>query len=627
MGGLSGTTIPAVMVGDTDGVTLWGYATGNSGVSATIFPSAIPIDVTTYNQVAGFSSHGPSIDMRLKPEMAAVGTDMYMATQNFDANGIMYDPSRYIVADGTSFSTPTIAGAVALVKQQNPNFTPWQLKSAVVNTAAQSITESGSTASAVSTGNGLLNGGNAVQTTVTVNPAAVSFGALVNGTTPTPQTLTIHYSGSSPATLTLSAVPAVSALSNSGPAPTLSKTSLGVAPGQADQTVTLTLASSIPAASIYEGGILIQGAGVSLRVPYIYVVGDGVMSDVPGYCCISDGIAGQNQGDDALLIRLIDDWGVPLAGYRVSFTVASGGGTIFDADTQTNAEGVAGAGVILGSYQGNQAFNVSLGARGVDGALPFTVWARPQPTIAAVTNAASYAQGPISPGSYITLWGSGLSDYTGQTTTAALPLAILFPQSAVNSNVDVSFDVPSAGISVPGRMLYASPTQINLQVPWELAGQQTVEMKVTVGYYSYGQVFTAAVTNYSPAVYLVPDTGTGQQVAAAEDLNGVLISTLNPAHASQQQTIQLYLNGLGPVTNPPVIGFVAQAAPLSSTVATPQVTIGGVGANVLWSGLTPTESGLYQINLTLAANTPTGTQPLVVSIGGVSSPAVNIVVQ
>jgi len=97
--------------------------------------------------------------------MVAVGTDMYMATSNFDSNGEMYDPSRYTVADGTSFATPMIAGAVALVKQQNPSFTPWQLKSAVVNTATQNISEGGYTASAVSTGNGLLNGGNAVQTT------------------------------------------------------------------------------------------------------------------------------------------------------------------------------------------------------------------------------------------------------------------------------------------------------------------------------------------------------------------------------------------------------------------------------------------------------------------------------
>jgi len=641
MGGLSGTTIPAVMVGDTDGTNLRAYLASNPGLTVAIDPALHPVMVANYaDQVAYygpccFSSHGPSIDMRLKPEMVAVGTDMYMATQNFDPNGEMYDPSRYTVSQGTSFATPMIAGAIALVKQQNPNFTPWQLKSAVVNSATQNITEFDVTASAVSTGNGLLNGGNAVSTTVTVNPATVSFGALSNGTTPTPQTLTIHYSGNSPTTLTLLAVPAATDFSSSGPAPTLSTATLAVAPGQADQTVALTLPGSIPSAGIYEGGILIQGAGSTWRVPYIYVVGDGAFGDVLAECCVSDGTAGQSQGDP-ILVRLIDDYGVPLAGFPVSFTVASGGGSIFGADTQTDAEGVAGAGVSLGSYLGIQEFDVNIVRRRSVLPIGFQVWVRPLPTIAAATNAASLAQAPISPGSYIALFGSGMSDspYQPQSTkTAALPLAMLFPDPADPNSpgdgnlfgVSVSFDVPSAGISVPGRMLYVSPTQINVQAPWELAGQQSVDIKVTVGS-SQGQVYRAAqVAAYSPAVYAIPDAGTGQSVAAAEDQAGAVISSLNPSHRGQW--FSLYLNGLGAVSNPPAIGFVAQAQPLSNTLATPQVTIGGVAAQVLWSGLTPTESGLYQINLTPDPSTPTGTQPLIVSIGGVSSPAVNISVQ
>jgi len=43
-----------------------------------------------------------------------------------------------------------------------------------------------------------------------------------------------------------------------------------------------------------------------------------------------------------------------------------------------------------------------------------------------------------------------------------------------------------------------SPTQVNLQVPWELAGQQSVEIKVTVDT-RLARVFTAAVAEYSPA--------------------------------------------------------------------------------------------------------------------------------
>jgi len=70
-----------------------------SRVAATVAPTSA-MEVPVYNEVAYFSSHGPSIDMRLKPEMVAVGTEMYMATQSWDAYGDMYDPSGYTVGRG-----------------------------------------------------------------------------------------------------------------------------------------------------------------------------------------------------------------------------------------------------------------------------------------------------------------------------------------------------------------------------------------------------------------------------------------------------------------------------------------------------------------------------------------------
>ena len=616
-GALSGTEIPTVMIGDTDGQALQSYLASNPGLNGTIDPALRALGVSVYNEVASFSSHGPSIDIRLKPEMVAVGTNMYMAAERFDPNGMMYDPSGYTVADGTSFSTPMISGALALVKQAHPDFAPWQLKSAVVNTATQDVTENGSTASVVAAGNGKLSAGDAVQVVVTVKPAAISFGALVKGTPPAPQTITIHYSGATAATLTLSAVAV------NGNPPSLSRTTLPVAPGQADSTVTLTLPATVPSAGIYEGGIMIQGAGPTLRAPYLYVVGDGVPNDLIGIGDGFDGTVDQPLATGGFALKLIDSYGVPVPGWRVAFRRVSGGGTIFNADTQTDSNGVAGANATLGPAVGTQVFSVNIASFT---SLTFSGTARVLPTIAGVANSANYGVVgvPISPGSYITLWGSGLSDYTGSTTTAALPLAIVFPASSTVADVSVSFDVPSANLSLPGRMLYVSPGQVNVQVPWELAGQSSVLIKVTVGD-SPGQVFTAQVANYAPAVYVVPDPGTSQPVVAALDLNAALISSQNPAHANQ--VIQLYLNGLGAVTNPPAIGFVAQAQPLSNTVVRPTVTIGGKSAGVLFSGLTPTESGLYQINLQLAADTPKGSQPLVVSIGGISSPAVNIVVQ
>ena len=55
--------------------------------------------------------------------------------------------------------------------------------------------------------------------------------------------------------------------------------------------------------------------------------------------------------------------------------------------------------------------------------------------------------------------------------------------------------------------------------------------------------------------------------------------------------------------------------------------IGGVPATVSFSGLAPYWVGLYQINASLPANTPTGSQDLIISIGGATSKATKLPVQ
>ena len=64
--------------------------------------------------------------------------------------------------------------------------------------------------------------------------------------------------------------------------------------------------------------------------------------------------------------------------------------------------------------------------------------------------------------------------------------------------------------------------------------------------------------------------------------------------------------------------------PLSRTTSTPAVTIGGVPAQVEFSGLAPLAVGIYQLNVAVPAGAPAGQQPVVVTIGGASSPAVTL---
>lgn len=239
----------------------------------------------------------------------------------------------------------------------------------------------------------------------------------------------------------------------------------------------------------------------------------------------------------------------------------------------------------------------------------FSGFARPQPTITSIVDGASLQPGAFAPGSYITLKGSGLSDSTDVPQTPTHPLAIDY--------VSVSFDVPSAHISVPGHLIFVSPGQINVQVPWELQGQTSAQVKVNVDF-STSNVVPIALVNVAPAFFVVAGN------VAARDLSFRVINASNPAHAGQ--TIQLYANGLGPVSNQPASGDPAPSGPYAET-PTPMVMFGTQAATqVPFSGLTPGIGGLYAVNVVVPSLSP-GTYPVTVSIGGKTSPSAPLVVQ
>ena len=107
--------------------------------------------------------------------------------------------------------------------------------------------------------------------------------------------------------------------------------------------------------------------------------------------------------------------------------------------------------------------------------------------------------------------------------------------------------------------------------------------------------------------------------AAGPDMKRVDVDFQPGASAVQGDTLQFYVNGLGPVDNPTPSGEPAPVSPLSHTVSAPTVTIGGKNASVSFSGLTPTVVGLYAVNVTVPRDAPSGIQQLVISIGGVDS--------
>jgi uncharacterized protein (TIGR03437 family) len=530
---------------------------------------------------------------------------MYMAAQKYDPLGDLYSADGYANADGTSFATPMISGAAALVKQKNPGFTAAQVKSAMVNTASTAVThdDSGDSVDVRGLGGGLLAADAAVAATVTSDPATISFGSMKTGTVlPLTRTFTLKNSGATSVSLALAVAPAVA----SGAASiTVTPPSVTLAPGSSVIAVA-TVSGSVPAAGAYSGVITVQGGLNSLRIPYqFFGPSGGAANLIPLSGDFFDGVTGGGSSEGLITIKLVDAVGLPVAGAPVTWSAGSGAAVI-NTDAVTNSFGIAAAQPILGTRPGNYSYRATAGGM----TYSFTGFARPQPAISSIVDAASLRSGTFAPGAYISIAGSGLSDDTDAHLAAPHPLAI--------DSVSVSFDVPSAHLSVPGHLIYASPTWINVQVPWELEGQTSVQVKVNVDF-SPSNVATISLAPTAPAFFLMADGNVW-----ARDLSYQAINAAAPAHPGE--TIELYANGLGPVTNQPPSGDPAPAGPYAETSA-PVVMMGAQQATVLFSGLTPGSGTLYVVNVVVPPSLAPGVYPVTISIGGRTSPSAPIVVQ
>ncbi len=616
-GGLNGTTIPAIFIGYDNGQTIRNSLVPNTEAIASISPLLFAVNDTTFNEVAPFSSHGPVVgSAALKPDVAAVGVDLYLAGESYDPNGELYTPNGYLVSQGTSFSTPQIAGVAALVLQQHPGLSALEVRSSVINTARQTLTENGNPASVLAVGAGLANAAAAISNTLSVIPATASFGVIQTGTLPATVPFQLTNTGST--TLNLSvAINRRTAENNA--TTSINLPNLTLAPGASSTGLSLMLSGKIPNAGIYEGFVTITGAANPINIPYLYLVGDGVPANIISIAGDADeGIAGQQSQGGYVILQLIDQYGVPVAGQPVDFSVTSGGGTLTPLcittscakPNDTDNYGQAAAEMILGPNPGNNVYSATVGSLSAS----FTATGMPLPAImpSGVVNAANYANQPLAPGSYIALFGNNFAPSTAVYSTPYLPVSL--------NSVSVSFDAP--GISVPGHIVFVSGGQINVQIPWELQGQTAAQVKVSVSD-SPGSVYIMQLGAYSPALFVIPSGG--QNIAAALDQNSNIVTVSNPA--KRGQIVQLFGNGMGPMSNQPLSGDPAPSGPLAQTTTTPIVTIGGVtvpASAVQFSGLTPGNAALNQINVTVPENVPTSPslQPVTVSIGGVVSPAV-----
>ncbi len=175
---LNGPAIPAVMLSNSDGLALKSYLASYPSATVEIDADSTVVPKTTAPGIlAGFSSRGPSAEFALKPDLAAVGENVYSAAQRNDSRGELYNETGFAVGRGTSFAAPMVAGAAAVLMRLHPGFSPQDIKSLLVNTAGDAAAgNGGGFATVVGAGSGLVDMSKAAAAGAAFTPSVLSFG-------------------------------------------------------------------------------------------------------------------------------------------------------------------------------------------------------------------------------------------------------------------------------------------------------------------------------------------------------------------------------------------------------------------------------------------------------------------
>jgi len=253
---------------------------------------------------------------------------------------------------------------------------------------------------------------------------------------------------------------------------------------------------------------------------------------------------------------------------------------------------------------------------GESNVLNLPVTSEPAVNAGGTVNGASFSDRPVAVGSIASTFGHNLAF-----------------SPAVAGSLPLPFSLGGAVLRLAGRavpLIFVSPQQINFQVPWELAGLDSAIVQVSVGGVA-GTTQSVRLAEYSPAIFTLSQSGSGQGAVLIGNTSEVAapVGSLPGARpALRGEVISIFCTGLGPVSNPPASGAPAPADPLSVALTLPTVTFGNTLASVVFAGLAPGFVGLYQVNVEVPADAPTGDSvPLAITMGGVQSSTVTIAVQ
>jgi len=229
--------------------------------------------------------------------------------------------------------------------------------------------------------------------------------------------------------------------------------------------------------------------------------------------------------------------------------------------------------------------------------------AQPVLAIRTANNAAS-GQSLFSPGELIGVYGNGMGNFAQSATITPVPEYMAGVEAWVNYG-------PGFSQTVSAPLLYVSPTQVNLQIPYEVpAGPAQLGIGNPYTFLTYN--FTVA--SAAPGIFSYSTGGAGSPIGSS------------PARAGD--TVAIYITGEGQVS-PVVADGDTPSSHLIPTAQQPvSITVGGVPVALPFAfiGVPGWAVGVMQINFRIPDSVGTGPQPIVVTVGAASSLPANITI-
>jgi subtilisin family serine protease len=279
--------LPAVMISKNDGVALRAANPTDASASATFQEFITP---ENKDILAGFSGQGPTnVDFAVKPDVTSVGVNVLSSITCVNKPaGCPDNGTGWAFFQGTSMSTPHIAGSAAVLLQLHPDWLPAQVKSALVNRADLVVKDAitglhdvGPTAQ----GTGRENLSVAADATTWLDPASASFGRVTLGH-PTSVSITLSNPTGTAEAFTVSVtkftpdtfggtVPSIydAGTLSSGDARISVPGSVNV-PANGSAVLTVTVNNGIPSGEVVQGWINLDGPGSNdLHFAYYAIVG------------------------------------------------------------------------------------------------------------------------------------------------------------------------------------------------------------------------------------------------------------------------------------------------------------------------------------------------------------------